>query len=140
MCSWAQELGRAGRGGQNDTATIYYSTSDIDHAGIWIKEHLRNFDHCNTILQQFGYSWQYVMSHLSGQCRRKVFLNHFEEDLEDNSDDSCCDVCTNQLAVTRIDRTEELHNMVNDAIDTIGLKKELKNSSVDTRLITDMDC
>ena len=37
MCSWAQELGQAGRGGENATTTIYYSASDIDHAGMWIR-------------------------------------------------------------------------------------------------------
>ena len=64
----------SGRGGENATATIYYSASDIDHAGMWIKEHLHNFDHCNRILKEFGNAWQYVMSHLSGECRRKVFF------------------------------------------------------------------
>ena len=74
MCSWAQEVGRAGKGGENATATIYYSTSDIDHAGTWIRDHVHNFDYCNRIFKEFGNAWQYVMSHLSGECRRKVFF------------------------------------------------------------------
>lgn len=51
MCSWAQELGRAGRGSENVTATIFYSTSDIDHAGTWIRDHVHNFDYCSRILK-----------------------------------------------------------------------------------------
>ena len=74
MCSWAQELGMAGRGGENGTATIYYSTSDIDHAGTWIRDHVHNFDYCNKIFKEFSNAWQYVMSHLSGEYRRKVFF------------------------------------------------------------------
>ena len=54
MCSWTQELGRARRGGENATATIYYSTSDIDHAGIWIRDHVHNFDYCNRTFKEFG--------------------------------------------------------------------------------------
>ena len=47
-------MGRAGRGGDNATATIFYSTSDIDHAGTWIRDHVHNFDYCNRILKEFG--------------------------------------------------------------------------------------
>ena len=40
ICSWAQELGRAGRDGLPARATIFYSSSNTDHAGAWIKGHL----------------------------------------------------------------------------------------------------
>jgi superfamily II DNA helicase RecQ len=126
MCSWAQELGRAGRGGDNATATIFYSTSDIDHAGTWIRDHVHNFDYCNSILKEFGNAWKYVTSHLSGECRRKIFLNQFGEGKEVNNDDNtCCDVCSNQHSISRIDRKEELSIAI-DAIDTIGTKGEVK--------------
>lgn len=124
MCSWAQELGRAGRGGGNATATIYYSASDIDHAGTWIRNQIHNVDYCSRILKEFGSAWQYVMSHLSGECRRKVFLQQFGEEKEVNVND-CCDVCTSQHSITLVDRRKEL-NVIIDAIDTIGMKGELK--------------
>ena len=46
---------------------FFYSTSDIDHAGTWIRDHVHNFDYCNRILKEFGNAWKYVMSHLSGE-------------------------------------------------------------------------
>ena len=61
------------------------------HAGMWIKEHLHNLDHCNRVLKEFSNAWQYVMSHLSGECHRKVCLNQFGEDNE-GSDENNCDV------------------------------------------------
>ena len=46
ICSWAQELGRAGRDGRSATATIFYSMSDIDHGGAWVREHIHNSVYC----------------------------------------------------------------------------------------------
>ena len=37
ICSWAQELGQAGRDGLPSRATVFYSMSDTDHAGAWVK-------------------------------------------------------------------------------------------------------
>ena len=95
MCSWAQELGRAGRGGQLAKATIFYSMSDIDHAGAWIRGHLHNFTHCSRVLDGFSDSWQYTMSHLAGKFRRQMLLQLFGEDTfeVDRSDTGCCDLC-----------------------------------------------
>lgn len=39
ICSWAQELGCAGRDGRPATATLFYSMSDIDHGEAWVREH-----------------------------------------------------------------------------------------------------
>ena len=36
ICSWAQELGRAGRDGNPVKATILYSATNIEHGGAWI--------------------------------------------------------------------------------------------------------
>lgn len=74
ICSWAQELGRAGRDEQPAKATIFYSSSDTDHSGAWIKGHLSNHDHCSRILNEFSDSWKYVMSNLANKCRRKTLL------------------------------------------------------------------
>ena len=48
------------------------------------------------------------MSHLSGECRRKIFLKQFGEEMENNDENDCCDVCSNQHSVTLIDRQREL--------------------------------
>ena len=53
ICSWAQELGRAGRDGNPAKATIFYSATNIEHGGAWIKGHLNNQEHCTRILMNF---------------------------------------------------------------------------------------
>ena len=58
ICSWAQELGRAGRDGNPAKATIFYSATNIEHGGAWIKGHLYNQDHCSRILNEFSESWK----------------------------------------------------------------------------------
>lgn len=67
ICSWAQELGRAGRDGNSAKATIFYSATNIEHGGAWIKGHLYNQDHCSRILNEVSESWMYVI-----QCRRST--------------------------------------------------------------------
>ena len=62
MCSWAQELGRAGRDCLPSRATIFYSMSHTEHAGAWIKGNLRNVPYCSRILEEFSNSWTYVMA------------------------------------------------------------------------------
>ena len=42
ICSWAQELGRAGRDNSPAKATIFYSQTHIEHANAWVKGHLHN--------------------------------------------------------------------------------------------------
>ena len=46
ICSWAQELGRAARNGQSAVATVFYSMSDVDHGGAWVREHVHNSSYC----------------------------------------------------------------------------------------------
>jgi len=58
MCSWAQELGRAGRDGLPSQATILYCMSNKEHAGAhaWIKGNLSNSSYCSRVLQKFSNS------------------------------------------------------------------------------------
>ena len=54
VLSWAQELGRAGRDGNQACATILYRKSDVSHANPWIMNNLNNRERCNRILQNQG--------------------------------------------------------------------------------------
>ena len=54
ICSWAQELGRAGRDGKPSKATVFYSMSDSEHAGAWVKGNINNFEACSRILNDFS--------------------------------------------------------------------------------------
>ena len=80
MCSWAQELGRAGRDGNPAKETIFYSATNIEHGNAWIKEHLSHQEHCSRILKEFSESWKYVMSDVVNQCRRVCLRKLFGED------------------------------------------------------------
>ena len=54
ISAWVQESGRAGRDGNPATATIFYEEGDIDHAGAWIKDYVRNAPVRDEILMKFG--------------------------------------------------------------------------------------
>ena len=53
MASWAQELGRGGRDGEQAQATILYRSTDISHANAWVLNNLSNKACCNYILGCF---------------------------------------------------------------------------------------
>ena len=124
--SWAQELGRAGRDGNPAKATIFYSATNIEHGGAWIKGHLNNQEHCSRILNEFSESWKYVMSDVVNQCQRSSLLNLFgEEDKELVKHPKCCDVCEFTAESVEADLSKELQ-ILYDAIQTLGSKGELK--------------
>ena len=133
LCSWTQELGRAGRDGKAATATIIYSASNIDHASAWLKQHHHDQDYCTRVLKDFGESWKYVIAHVSCTCRRKVLLDMLGEEssvTECTENMTCCDVCETNASNSseeHLDVTAELVTLVN-AIDTLGVKGELKIS------------
>ena len=128
-CSWAQELGRAGRDGLPSQATILYCMSDTEHAGAWIKGSLSNSSYCSRVLQKFSNFWKYVMADLPCKCRRKLLLELFGEKVphSDEVQKDCCDVCQVLLQGTHevVDFSKELE-ILYDAIDIIGQKGEMK--------------
>ena len=69
MASWAQELGRGGKDGEQAHATVLYCSTDISHANAWVLNNLSNKAHCNHILACFLDSWKYVNADLAGKCR-----------------------------------------------------------------------
>lgn len=104
--SWVQEMGRAGRDGQQSWATILFKKGDLSHANAWILNNLSNKPRCSRILTGFSDAWCYIHAHLAGVCRRKIILDAFgEEDVPKSAE--CCDVCS---------KTHTLHDY----------KKELK--------------
>ena len=127
VCAWAQELGRAGRDGKPSKATIFYTMSDIEHAGAWIKGRI-NTIHSDQVLKGFSQSWKYVLSHLAFKCRREMLLTLFEDQhngVVEKKD--CCNVCRNMLQkeTIQVDCTEEL-KVLYDAIDVLGVRGEVK--------------
>ena len=130
ICSWAQELGRAGRDGNPANATVFYSATSIEHGGAWIKGHHNNQEHCSRVLHEFSESWKYVMSDIVNQCRRLSLLKLFGEDDVDKEvvkHPKCCDVCEHTSESEEIDQdlTKEL-DILYEAIQTLGSKGELK--------------
>ena len=121
MLSWAQELGRAGRDGQQACDTILYRKSDISHANSWILNNLSYYqDKYKRILADFSDSWQYVNAHLSGTRHRKLLMGMFDE--ESSSSDASGDCCENSNETEYTDHKEELQ----DALSSIRCKGEVK--------------
>ena len=128
MASWAQELGRGGRDGEQAHATILYHSTDISHANAWVLNNLSNKARCNHILACFSDSWKYVNAHLAGKCRRRVILDAFGEvDIPAEFTSICCDVCENQAAYQMVDCKEEL-KILDDALKQVRSKGEVKIS------------
>ena len=65
---WIQEAGCAGRDGLSSTACIFYEESDLDHAGAWIKDHIRNPSIRDNILKQFAESWKFIFADIAGSA------------------------------------------------------------------------
>jgi len=125
ILSWAQELGRAGRDGQQACATILYRRSDISHANAWILNNLSNKERCRHILSNFSESWRFVNANLAGVCRRRLLLEMFgEESTSSTSTEDCCDVCTYKVH-NYSDFKEELKVLI-DAVDHLGGMGEVK--------------
>ena len=80
---------------------LFYSMSDTEHAGAWVKGNLHDSDACTRILNDFAISWKYTMLHLVQKCRRVTLLEMFGEDVSqismnsksDKISSNCCDVC-----------------------------------------------
>lgn len=131
LCGWAQELGCAGRDGKLSTVTIVYSSSNINHASAWIKQHHGNREYCKRVLKQFGESWKFVLSHVSGTCRRATLLSLFNQEPQSTpllQNGLCCDVCISNLEKLNdqtTDITEDLLTLLN-TIKFLGVKGELK--------------
>ncbi len=130
MLSWAQELGRAGRDGNQASATILYRKADISHANPWVMHNVANRDLCKRILAGFSNSWKYVQSDLAGICKRRVLLDMFgEEETSANATGDCCDVCmTKKNGKYKFHNFKEELKILIDALDQVGCKGELKVS------------
>ena len=125
ILSWAQELGRAGRDGQQACATILYHSSDIAHANAWIKNNLANKHRCKRILTGFSDAWKYTHAHLAGLCRRRLLLDMFGETNTDPiASNECCDVCKGSTLILKNYKPELI--VLIDALEQIGCKGELK--------------
>ena len=125
MLSWAQDLGRAGRDGNQACATILYHKTDIAHANPWVLNNLSDQDRCKRILSSFSESWKYVYAHLAGVCHRRMLLDLFgEQTTESVASGDCCDVCS-QMDRNKVDYKEELEILI-DALNHVGCKGEVK--------------
>ena len=126
ILSWTQELGRAGRDGNQARATILYRKSDISHANPWVLNNIGCKERCSEILGAFSKSWKFVQAHLSGICHRRSLLDLFgETDTEAEHKNSCCDVCASKDQYHMKNMKRELAIVV-DALDQLGSRGEVK--------------
>ena len=76
VCSWAQEFGRAGRGGEQLYAYILFSNHDIQHVGFWARDMAKQHwpNDIDDPAHQFSAALPFSYAHLAGTCKRKVPL------------------------------------------------------------------
>lgn len=91
-------------------AILIYAETDLQHASFWCKS--LNSEDKTELLSHFQAAWRYVnyrsfiinltffneryaLAHLQMKCRRKVILEYFGENTNDETccEQHCCDVC-----------------------------------------------
>lgn len=80
--AYVQEIGRAGRDGQQSTAILYYNNSDLGNNVTYMTNEVREF--CRTT-----------------ECRRKCLLKHYDCKLAVSiKEEYCCDNCDDKRNVS----------------------------------------
>ena len=108
-----------------------YTSSSINHASAWIKQHHSNREYCKWILKEFGESWRYVLSYVAGTCRRTTLLSLFSQQPQSAlllQNGVCCDFCKSTIEKPTgemTDVTEDLLTLLN-TVKFLGVKGELK--------------
>ncbi|MCQ2579786.1 MAG: DNA helicase RecQ [Treponemataceae bacterium] len=84
-----QEIGRAGRDGENAHALLLYSYADTNKIRFFMQEKTgREREIAEKQLETM------IAFAQSRKCRRELLLAHFGETLETHEKDCCCDICS----------------------------------------------
>ena len=77
------------------------------------------------IIYDHNYNYRFVYANLQGKCRRRMLLEYFGEEFDENTQStiSCCDVCESTEATS--DRYYEIRAIVQalDEVSGVGEKK-----------------
>lgn len=85
-----QEIGRAGRDGENSKTILFYSFSDVITRRNMIQEGESSAEQKEVLQAKLDRMLQYAEANI---CRRRILISYFNEDLD--KDCANCDVCKN---------------------------------------------
>ena len=119
-----QEIGRAGRDGRKGYCYVFYGIQDFKLQESFIAD-VKDIDYRHNLSSMLTKMKNYLQSN---RCRKKVILEYFDEDLEDECD--FCDNCCGVVQAPANDKYKKVsQNVITEAKQLIDVMESIKGKS-----------